>query len=414
MKKYLVLLTFISLVTLISCSEPYALQTSNFEDALVVEATITNEMKHQEIKITKTYKLEEQNPTVVIGADVIVSDNLGNNYAFEEQDGIYVSTTEFQAQPNVDYKLKIFTNNGKSYSSTIENLTTINTIESLTPTVVTKNDGTRGIDMVVKSFDPTNTSKYYRYEYEEINKVTAPRWTTTKAIANYYPNQDPTPGYVSFETRTEEARICYVTKKSTDIILNSTNELAEDRVEFPVRFINKQDYIIAERYSMLVKQYVQNFQSYSYLKTLKELSGSDNVLSQNQPGFLNGNIKCDSNPNEKVVGYFNVSSVSTKRIFLNYSDVFPSEALPNYPFDCAPVSDSITRRKFVFKFCFDSLDEAPCRGLSILSELSGNKKSYFEGEGTFNPLGILYPIQCGDCNTYSPNSSNIRPTFWID
>jgi hypothetical protein len=53
-------------------------------------------------------------------------------------------------------------------------------------------------------------------------------------------------------------------KKSDKIILTSTNDLSEDRVIFPVRFIKDSDYTIANRYSILVKQYVQNL-AFSHL-----------------------------------------------------------------------------------------------------------------------------------------------------
>jgi hypothetical protein len=64
---------------------------------------------------------------------------------------------------------------------------------------------------------------------------------------------------------------------------------------------------------------------------LKELSGSDGILSQNQPGFFFGNIKSVENPNEKVIGYFEVSSVSSQRIFFNYEDVFPGSTTTKIP-----------------------------------------------------------------------------------
>jgi len=41
MKRLLLLLPF---VVLFGCTEPYVLQTSNFEEALVIEATMTNEL----------------------------------------------------------------------------------------------------------------------------------------------------------------------------------------------------------------------------------------------------------------------------------------------------------------------------------------------------------------------------------
>ena len=49
----------------------------------------------QEVKITKTYKLEENFPTTVTDAVVILKDNLGNTYDFAEQGNKYVSVNEF-------------------------------------------------------------------------------------------------------------------------------------------------------------------------------------------------------------------------------------------------------------------------------------------------------------------------------
>src|SRR5258705_11322877 len=106
------------------CTDPYALQTNTFEDAVVIEGTITNEFKKQEIKLTRTYRFEENGPKVEHGATIYVTDNLGNQYNFDEDNGKYVSTTEFQAQPNTNYQLHITTNDGRSYISSNEQLTT--------------------------------------------------------------------------------------------------------------------------------------------------------------------------------------------------------------------------------------------------------------------------------------------------
>lgn len=88
-----------------SCTEPYAIQTNTFEDALVIEATITNELKKQEIKITRSYTFEETEPVVETGATVNITDDLGNLYNFEEVNGKYVSEFEFEAMPNRQYQL---------------------------------------------------------------------------------------------------------------------------------------------------------------------------------------------------------------------------------------------------------------------------------------------------------------------
>ena len=117
--------------SLMSCVDPYQLQTSNYEEAIVIEATITNELKKHEVLISKTYRLEENEPVLVSNASVTVSDNLENQYNFEEVDGKYLSTTAFRAENDRLYKLNITTSDGKSYSSTTQKLTTIKTDAAL-------------------------------------------------------------------------------------------------------------------------------------------------------------------------------------------------------------------------------------------------------------------------------------------
>ncbi|HET8886920.1 MAG TPA: DUF4249 domain-containing protein, partial [Salinimicrobium sp.] len=42
----------------VSCTEPYPLDSeANLEELLVVEATITNQLKKQEIKVSRVYEL---------------------------------------------------------------------------------------------------------------------------------------------------------------------------------------------------------------------------------------------------------------------------------------------------------------------------------------------------------------------
>jgi hypothetical protein len=378
-----------------SCTEQYALQTNTFENALVVEATITNELKKQQIKITRTYRLEEVKPTIESGATVTVTDNENNKYLFELKDSVYVSQTDFQAVSGRKYRLDITTDEGKSYYSTPQTLTTANEIQSIDATVETIN-GDRGVEINVNSYDPSGTSKYYRYEYEETYKIIAPNWDDE--MTRLAPLQ---PGEVHqgimILPRTKETKTCYTTKKEDYIILSSTNDLIEDRVRFPIRFISNKNYIISYRYSILVRQYIQTIEAYTFYKTLKKISGSESILSQNQPGFFYGNLKSSDNPNEKVIGFFEVSSVSSKRIFFNYADLFPKEPLPPYFIDC-------TER--VYTDCFNPTPE--CNGGALRSAISGNLLVHLSNNGK---TYLMVPPPCGDCTSFS---SNIKPTFWID
>jgi Domain of unknown function (DUF4249) len=421
MKKLLFLI--IPIILCIKCTEPYALQTNNFEDVIVIEATLTNEFKQHEIKISKSFKLEENNPKFESGAIVYIKDNLGNQYNFSQTANAYKSDIAFQAISNRSYQLFVTTQAGKSYTSRPETLTTVSPLQELVPEVIVK-EGVKGVQLVAKSFDPTKTSKYYRYEYEETYKVIAPRWINLKANAVRFTNSTSfIPGFIELIPRTEEAKVCYSTKNSTDIILTGTADLSEDKVSFPVRFISNLNYIIMNRYSILVKQYVENLTSYSYYQTLKKISNSENLLSPNQPGFIPSNIISNTNNNEKVIGFFSVSSFSEKRIFFNFEDLFPTDTRPEYPYKCPYpipiIPDLPLNPEYEYIYCFGGPD---CNGNIVFNNIISKKNVYYEGYtgiGTIpsgGPLSTaptltLYPIQCGDCTSFS---NNIRPSFWID
>ena len=131
------ILQLLMIFSIVSCTEPYALQSNTYESALVVEAVLTNEAKQHEVKLTKTYRLEENENEVETGAVVKIYGDDGSVQDFEEIDGIYKSTNIFQAIAGVKYKLTIETSNGNNYVSNLETLTTVTPIEEITASAVT-------------------------------------------------------------------------------------------------------------------------------------------------------------------------------------------------------------------------------------------------------------------------------------
>ncbi len=385
-KKILLILIICFLAN--GCTETYPLLTNTYEEAIVVEASLTNELKNQQIKITKTSRFEDTSIKVETGAEVIVKDDQNNSYLFEEKSGVYVSQTIFQILSGRQYTLTIKTKDGNVYESSHETLTTVSPIQSVVPSVVTNKDNQTGIQINVNSYDPTRTSKYYRFEYEESYKIIAPRWSLSKLIVTG-------PQSVELIPNPSNTRTCYTTKNSTDIILLNTNDLNEDRVNLPIRFIEENNYIIGHRYSILVKQYVENLAAYNFHKTMRDIASSASVLSPKQPGVLSGNIKCISDSNVKVIGYFDVATVSEQRIFFNYTDLFPGRPSPYFN----------TCEDIPFKFCFDGED---CNAESMIYNVERNFMTYFSNAGSSY---ILVDAVCGDCTSFS---SNVKPSFWID
>jgi len=373
------------------CTEPYILETNTYEEALVIEATITNEFKKQEIILTKTSRFEDTQPKAETGAQVYITDNTGNRYEFEEQSGKYISKNEFQAIPGREYHLDIITSDGQNYRSSTEILTPEVSIEDVKP-IVEKRDTLNGVQIYVSSYDPSNKAKFYRFTYEETYKIIAPMWSPKELIVTG-------PQSVALVDRTTEARICYVTKKSPEIKLINTTGLSESRVNLPIRYIYRNDWILQHRYSIVVRLYSQNFKSYTYYKTLKDMSATSSVLSPQQPGFLDGNIKCISSSNKKAIGYFEVAAVSSKRIFFNFDDILIGNPYPPY-YCCRCVAED------PLLFCFKG---PRCMGEAIILGLNGRDYVYYDNPG--GRVYILTETVCGDCTVLG---SNIKPSFWID
>lgn len=384
---YILLLCF----SIQSCTETYPLLTNTYEEALVVEATITNELKIQEIKLTKSAKFEDEKYLPESGAQVFITDDGGNQYNFKDDGGKYISEVEFQAVPEKKYQLHIKTKDGKSFESSPETLTAISPIQDVKATVETK-DNQKGVAITVSSYDPNRQSNYYRYEYDETYKIVAPKWTSASLTLNE--NGILVPGVNSPDTR-----ICYGNKKSAELLLTNTIDQDEDRVNYQIRFISDQDYIITTRYSILVKQYVESLNAFTYYRTLKKMSGSESILSPTQPGILLGNIRSKNDSGNKILGYFDVVSVSTERIYFNYSDLFPGEPVPPYIEDCNP-------------FCYtDVLSPGnPCthvKANNYRDDLENGTILYF----LTSSYNFWVYTACGDCTSFA---SNIKPPFWTD
>jgi hypothetical protein len=413
-------LTIISLfLAFTGCREPFEIESIDFQNSLVVEATLTNELKQHTLKLSRTYELNQEGPAFENNAVVLIEDSDGNMFSFVSVgEGVYQSEIEFQAIPNVSYQLLITTAQGERYQSSSKVLTPISEITSLYGELITNNSGDEGVQFFVDSDNQDGDAGYFRYEYEETYKVVAPNYFPFKAIItdyfevlNYLPGPRPNlEAYynVTYAPRSQEEGTCYSSNKQQGIILTTTNGLLDNEVfRFPIRFINKEDGILRDRYSILVKQYVQSIESYSYYKALDDLGDTESILSQSQPGFVFGNITSVDNPNQTVIGYFDVSSVSERRIFIDYSDFNIPQ--PNYLYECDirvleyndnNVNDGDSNERIEIYKLLTSFEEQNLN-YDIVNLPTPNTN------GTWT---IVNP-ECGDCTSVS---SNIRPAFWED
>lgn len=399
MKKYLfkIIVLLVILPFINSCTEPFEIEVRDFNKAMVVEASITNENKFQEIRLSEAFKLDETLPKPVTNAIVKVKDENNNIYNFNETNpGVYISTIKFSAQVDVNYQLHITTSTGREYESKPTKTASTTQIDKVYATLEKSIANEDEFRINVDSYDASGKSKYYRYEYEETYKIEAPFWSPIEAFV-----LNTSPKRVKIDNKLDKTKkICYQTNYSNSIIQTETSDLSEDRVtKFAIRRINADNFIVSYRYSVLVKQYVQSLEAYTYYKVLNKFSNASNLLSQSQPGFFSGNIYSTTDKNEKVIGFFEVSTVSEKRMFFNYRDFYPT-GRPKYPEAC---NSNAPENK-----------NGP-GGNDLILTLETGQWLYFSDnknrDESFPGPYILKPVGCGDCTKYG---TNIKPSFWID
>lgn len=392
--KYCILLSLLFLQ--ISCTEPFEIETIGFQKILVVESTITNEVKQQLVKLSRTTTLENLDVVMEKNAIVNITDSNGNVFNFSQDNitGHYLSDKEFQAKANITYTLGIRTEDGKQYTSSAVTLPPVVNDYQVYAELVSDKEG---IQVFVDAHDTTGAANYFRYEYEEVYKVVAP-YPSSYFSEIINDDVDAETYEVSFSPRVPEV-ICYSSVNSIGVLQTATTDLDENRISrFPVRFIDKSNAVLRERYSILVKQYVQSIEAYTFYNIIKELGSVESLLSQGQPGYVSGNMTSLGNLNEKVLGFFEISSVTSKRVYFNYTD-FELEK-PPYFIEC-----ELLRLDYRDNTVFD--DDPNDR------EIIRTRIKYF-GYELLRAGHPYYTIVQGECSVCTSFSSKVKPDFWKD
>ncbi len=406
-------------VLLLGCIESFEAETKGFEGVLVVDARLTDEEKQHQVLLSRARPFEQDSIASEQNATVSIKDGNGTTYDFQEVEaGRYVSISTFGAQQHTSYQLEITTANGNSYASELVFTPEKVPIDKVYVRHETNEANEDGVGIFVDSESNSSDISYLRYEYEETYKIIAPNYDPFEfEIIDDVACTDGDAFEVGIKQRTEQQQICFASNASTAVIQTSTEALSENSlIKFPIRFIEQSDFIISHRYSILVRQHSQTLESFSYYEDLEAFSSSESVFTDTQAGFLAGNIASVSDADEKVIGYFQLTSVSEQRMFFNYADVFPTAPLPEYPINCANESNPrLIPRGY---HCTDG-NFGECDGnctSPLIQAIKANLivfSSEVEGDDFLAIVAPYYtkPRACGDCTVLG---SNVEPDFWIE
>ncbi|MFA6945771.1 MAG: DUF4249 domain-containing protein, partial [Pedobacter sp.] len=284
--------------------------------------------------------------------------------------------TTFNA--TLQYRLRIKTIAGKEYLSDLMSVRTTPAIDSLN-----WRREREGVGLYIDAHDSNNNTKYYQWDYLET-------WEQRSVGYSDYVYKD---SRVQNRDYLESLKIftCWKNEASTNILISSTTKLSSDVVDdFQLALIPNRSEKLGVRYSILVKQYAIGKEAYDYLTLMKRNSEQLGSLFDNQPTDIIGNIKCISNPDERVIGFLNISQIIEKRIFINNSQ------LPSWNFSlvCEPI---------VIRNHKDSLSNAFSSGALLITTYN---LSSFGTIVSYNGNTAL----CLDCRTRG--GSSVKPSFW--
>jgi hypothetical protein len=332
---------FIFLVVAASCIDPYIPNLKNFKSMLVVEGLITNENSSNKIKLCRTTIRKDSVPEMITDADVYITDGDGIKTHLQNCDDGYYKTdsTSFAGVIGQKYTLQILTSDGKEYKSeecSMIPVAGIDTIYYEKSQEISGNPGQEftGIKIFLNSTDATGMNQYFRWTFEEVWKFILP-----------FP-PEYTYAYINDTTFYIESvpairNVCWNKNKSGEILTNSilsggVNYINKQRIQFiaPVKS-NR----LTLQYSILVKQYSVSKKEYDFWNNLKKASEAGGDIFGSQPYTVISNIHNVIDAGEMVLGYFEVSALRQKRIYITTSELEPLD-LPPYKTDCAAIAKS--------------------------------------------------------------------------
>jgi hypothetical protein len=335
------IIAYLFLVIAASCIDPYTPNLKNYSSLLAVEGLITNENSSYKIKLSRTFSQANSIAENVTDANVYITDGEGVKTELQNCNNGYYKTdsTSFTGVPGQKYTLHILTSDGKEYKS---DECTMVPVAGIDKVYYEKGDEISGIigesftglKILLNSSDATGMNQYFRWTFEEVWKFILPGAQQYK----YTFINDTT---FLFESVPFLNNVCWKRNQSGDIIINSVLPGGANYINGQeIQFINPlESDRLTQEYSILVKQYSISNNEYGFWNNLKKTGEAGGDIFALQPFTVISNIHNMNDNNEMVLGYFEVSAVSQKRIFITSHDLDPLY-LPHYQTECALIRKS--------------------------------------------------------------------------
>ena len=367
----------------------------------MVECTITDKPGPFRARLTKSGSVYnnqvEYKPEPVSGASVYITDDKGNDFhLFQGLNGWYETIDKcLQGTPGDTYTLHIINEEGSLFESTPQLMMDVTPIDSLyfEESQHTRFEGENveteeWLDIFLDTHNQDGLINYFKWEFEETWEFNMPEYISLSKRGDspvcVYMAEPGGAAFMTWVTIPPEQFHCWTTELSRSVLVKSTadNQVGEIK-RFRLTTIAPENDRLSIRYSILVRQYILNKELYNYFRKLGNLNETNGGMYDKMPSPLYGNIHSVSGTKE-VLGYFLVSAVKTKRIFINKNMIHIKTGHSQYA-ECGWVSPPLCFYPYYYY------------GIVI------------DGDRDIGTLVWSTDKYCADCRE---RGTNIKPDFW--
>ena len=366
-------LLYILIITLLTgCVEDYNQKgIEEMSDLLVIGGMITD--NESVFNIRRSVGLTERitGDEFVSNASVYVEKDNGKTLTGEYiGDGKYVVSTG-ELDKELKYRLYVKIRD-EEYRS--EYLSPIFSAEIDEITSDKKGHG-QPVNIYIDVNDKNESSRYYKWSFSEIWEVKA------EHFANFSYLNGSERQNLTLET-SENIYYCWVRDESKTMLLGASDKISDNIIyKKKIHEISAGNTRLSVLYYITVRQNQIRKDAYDYFYVAQKNVEQAGGLFTPIPSEMKGNIKCVSNHNLPVIGFIEVSTTTTKELFL------PSN------------------------IGYYELASSVCNEGDVTMAPTKDNFEYFYKSETFPYYELYGPQHCYDCRTFNKATKN-RPDFW--
>jgi hypothetical protein len=344
------------LLLLLSCVQEFEYENQANERHLVIDGGITQKPGNQEIFLHYSTDYGRRIIAPVDGAEVTLFDDQGNSEDyFPAENGKYIlSGHSIEIKPGRAYFIEIRRQGGRIYRSDPQVMPALTSPDSIHYEVVKSSvlneNGvvvdTYYLDVFLDTpFNQGGEINYFIWRSEHVYSLTEVKW---------HPLVDPKTCYFPASTNPEQAYIFSGENINEDYL----NDRKVARVLiFPFwQFFEKHFYNIA--------QHCITAEAYDYWETVNKIAYPTGSIFDTPPAPVRGNVHNVNDPDDIVLGFFEVSSVDTIRTWSNREKLKP-----------LGISDRCND-----EYLYQSWNDQACRTCDVLDGATTERPYYWGNE----------------------------------